>query len=92
MTARPVPTGIRICLGLVVFVLTFLLIRPSDPATQGQIEFWKIAAGLLGERDIEGFVGIALLIVCGITTKVSDHIAVNLITRKLNKDDKLNWA
>ncbi|MGV3345456.1 hypothetical protein ACGVWS_06815 [Enterobacteriaceae bacterium LUAb1] len=85
MVARRVPAGVRIFTGLAIFVLTFLLMRPSDPATQGQIDFWKKAAGLLGERDVEGFVGIALLIVCTIVTTVGYQVAVRLIEKMLNK-------
>ena len=85
MAARRVPMGGRISIGLAIFVLTFFLMRPSDPATRGQIYFWKKAAGLVGEPDVEGFVGIALLIVCSMVTIVGYQIAVRLIEKKLNK-------
>lgn len=85
MAVRRVPLGIRIFTGLAIFILTFLVMRPSDPATQGQIDFWKKAADLLGERDVEGFVGIALLVVCTTVTTVGYQIAVRLIEKKLNQ-------
>lgn len=85
MAVRRVPLGIRIFTGLAIFILAFLVMRPSDPATQGQIDFWKKAAGLLGARDVEGFVGIALLVVCTTVTTVGYQIAVRLIEKKLNQ-------
>lgn len=85
MEARRVPSGARILVAVVIFVTTFLIARPSDPATQGQIAFWKHAAALFSERDVEGFVGIALLIGSTIVTVIGYQIAVRLIQRRLNK-------
>ncbi len=85
MVVRRVPAGFRILIGMAIFVLTFLLARPSDPATEAQINFWKQAAGLFGERDIEGFVGIALLTGSAIVTFICYHVLIRLIERKLNK-------
>ncbi|BDH47697.1 hypothetical protein TUM12370_37410 [Salmonella enterica subsp. enterica serovar Choleraesuis] len=87
MAVRRVPTGFRIILGVALFLLSFLMMRPSSPATQSQIDFWKKAAGLFGEHDIEGFVGIALLVGCTIVTMVGYRIIVWLIEKKLNKCD-----
>lgn len=85
MVARRVPTGAKILLSIGIYVLTFLLARPSDPVTKGEYAFWNRAAGLFGENDVDSFVGIALLIGCGIVTLISYHIALRLIERKLNK-------
>lgn len=85
MVARRVPTGAKILLSIGIYVLTFLLARPSDPVTKGEYAFWNRAASLFGENDVDSFVGIALLIGCGIVTPISYHIALRLIERKLNK-------
>lgn len=85
MEARCVPAGFKILLGVGIYVLTFLLARPSDPVTKGEYAFWNKAARLFGENDIDGFVGISLLIGCSIVTLVGYQIAVRLIERTLNK-------
>ncbi|MDZ7322938.1 hypothetical protein N4G41_14990 [Kosakonia sacchari] len=85
MAARRVPAGGKILIALAIFLLTFLLARPSDPATQGQIDFWKKAAGIFGERDVEGFVGIALLVGCAVVTVIGYQIIVRLIEKKMNR-------
>lgn len=85
MVVRRVPPGIKICIALVLYVLSFLLLRPSDPATSGQIVFWKKAAGLFGQPDVEGFVGIALLVSCTIITIIFYQIIIRIVSRKMNK-------
>lgn len=85
MVARRVPTGFRILIGVIIFGLTFLLARPSDPATQEEINFWKKLAALFGKPDVEGFVGIALLAICAVVTVVGYQVAIRFIERKLNK-------
>ncbi|MFO3875775.1 hypothetical protein ACUNGE_02345 [Serratia sp. IR-2025] len=82
MAAKRVPLGFRILLGAAIFILTFLLVRPSDPATPGQIAFWKKAAAWFGESDVEGFVGIALLAICTLVTVSGYQIIIRLIERK----------
>ena len=84
MEARRVPMGFRIFIGVAIFLLVFLLARPSDPATRRQIDFWKKTANLFGEPDIEGFVGIALLTGCTIITIFCYKIVIRLIEKKLN--------
>lgn len=84
MEARRVPMGFRIFIGVAIFLLVFLLARPSDPATKSQIDFWKKTASLFGEHDIEGFVGIALLIGCTTLTLFFYKIVIRLIEKKLN--------
>lgn len=83
MAVKRVPTGFRILIGAAIFILTFLLARPSDPATQGQIVFWKKAAGWFGEADVEGFVGITLLAICSLVTIAGYQVIIRIIDRKL---------
>ncbi|PNS10283.1 hypothetical protein COO59_18290 [Mixta theicola] len=85
MIIRRVPTGFRILLGVGIFLLTFLLARPSSPVTAGEREFWIKAASFFGEHDVEGFVGISLLLGCTSVTIIGYQITVRLIERKLNK-------
>ncbi|MEE4482697.1 hypothetical protein V2T44_06920 [Serratia ficaria] len=85
MESRRVPTGIKLLIGAGIYILTFLLARPSSPSTAGEREFWIKAANLFGERDVEGFVGIALLIGCFIVALVACPIITRIIERKLNK-------
>lgn len=85
METRRVPLGLRILIVITLFLISFLAFRPSDPATQGQIEFWKHSAAYFGERDVEGFVGIALLFVSTAATIIGYQIVIRLIQRKLNK-------
>lgn len=85
MAARRVPAGFRILICVAIFALTFLLVRPSDPATKSQIEFWKTLAGLFGERDVEGFVGISLLVICFVVMVIAYPLIVRFIEKRLNK-------
>lgn len=86
MVVRRVPPGIKVCIALALYVLSFLLLRPSDPATQGQIVFWKKAAGLFGQTDVEGFVGIALIASCTVITVILYLIIIRIISTKMNKN------
>lgn len=63
MEAKRVPTGFRILIAVSFFVMTFLVVRPSDPSTEGQQHFWIGLEGLFNQRDIGGFVGIELLVI-----------------------------
>lgn len=83
MAAKRVPAGFRILIGAAIFLLTFFLASPSDPATQGQIAFWKKIAGWFGEADVEGFVGIALLAICSLVTVAGYQITIRIISQKL---------
>lgn len=83
MESRRVPMGIKLLIGAGIYILIFLLARPSDPSTQGEREFWIKAANLFGERDIEGFVGIALLIGCLVITLIVSPLVIRVIERRL---------
>ena len=84
MEAKRVPAGFRILIAVSLFVMTFLLTRPSDPSTQGEQQFWTELATLFNQRDIEGFVGIALLVICTMVTLIGYQIIVRAIERKSN--------
>ena len=85
MAARRVPMGFKIAIGVTLFIISFLLVRPSSPATTSEYAFWNKAANLFGENDVEGFVGTALLIICTLTTIIGYPIAIRLIERRLNR-------
>ncbi|MBN1087705.1 hypothetical protein [Pantoea sp. 1B4] len=84
MEAKRVPAGFRILIAVSLFVMTFLLVRPSDPSTQGEQRFWIKLAGLFNQRDIEGFVGITLLVICTMVTLIGYKIIVRVIEKQLN--------
>ncbi|MCR1566935.1 MAG: hypothetical protein E6X23_01360 [Mixta calida] len=90
MAKKRVPTGFKILLGVGIYIFSFLLARPSAPATPGEYAFWNRAASLFGEQDIDGFVGIALLTGCTIITIIGYQIAIRLIERKMNKLESIN--
>lgn len=82
MIVRKLPAGVKILIAVTLFVITFLLARPSDPATSTQIAFWKWAAGLFNEPDVEGFVGISLWVICSIVTVVGYQVIVRVLERR----------
>ena len=84
MEAKRVPAGFRILIAVSLFVMTFLVVRSSDPSTEGQQRFWIKLAGLFNQRDIEGFVGIALLVICTMVTLIGYQVIVRAIERKSN--------
>lgn len=84
MEAKRVPAGFRILIAVSLFVMTFLLARPSDPSTEEQQQFWTELAKLFNQRDIEGFVGIALLVICTMVTLIGYKIIVRVIEKQLN--------
>ena len=84
MEAKRVPAGFRILIAVSLFVMTFLLARPSDPSTEEQQRFWIKLAKLFNQRDIEGFVGIALLVICTMVTLIGYQIIVRVIEKQLN--------
>ncbi|WP_323169131.1 hypothetical protein [Pantoea agglomerans] len=84
MQAKRVPAGFRILIAVSLFVMTFLLARPSDPSTEEQQQFWTELAKLFNQRDIEGFVGIALLVICTMVTLIGYKIIVRVIEKQLN--------
>lgn len=84
MEAKRVPTGFRILIAMSLFVITFLLARPSDPSTEGEQQFWTALAKLFNQRDIEGFVGIALIVVCSVVTLIGYQIIIRAIDKKMN--------
>lgn len=86
MVARRVPMGFKIVIGVALFIISFLLVRPSSPATANEYAFWNNAANLFGASDVEGFVGIALLIICPLTTIIGYPIIIRLIERRLNSN------
>lgn len=84
MEAKRVPTGFRILIAMSLFVITFLLARPSDPSTEGEQQFWTALAKLFNQRDIEGFVGIALIVICSVVTLIGYQIIIRAIEKKIN--------
>lgn len=85
MEAKRVPAGFRILIAVSLFVTTFLIARPSDPSTEGEQQFWTALAKLFNQRDIEGFVGVALLVICTVVTLIGYQIIVRVIEKKVNK-------
>lgn len=85
MEAKRVPAGFRILIAVSLFVTTFLIARPSDPSTEGEQQFWTASAKLFNQRDIEGFVGVALLVICTVVTLIGYQIIVRVIEKKVNK-------
>jgi len=83
MEAKRVPAGFRILIAASLFVITFLISRPSDPSTEGEQQFWTALAKLFNQRDIEGFVGIALLVICTIVTVVGYLVIVRIVEKKI---------
>jgi hypothetical protein len=76
MEAKRVPAVFRIFIAVSLFVITFLIARPSDPSTEGEQQFWTASAKLFNQRDIEGFVGIALLVIYTMVTLIYYEIIV----------------
>ncbi|EIC00068.1 MULTISPECIES: hypothetical protein [unclassified Pantoea] len=85
MEAKRVPAGFRILIAVSLFVITFLIARPSDPSSEGEQQFWTALAKLFNQRDIEGFVGVALLIICTVVTLIGYQIIVRVIEKRVNK-------
>lgn len=85
MEAKRVPAGFRILIAVSLFVITFLIARPSDPSTEGEQQFWTASAKLFNQRDIEGFVGGALLVICTVVTLIGYQIIVRVIEKRVNK-------
>ncbi|WP_058958250.1 hypothetical protein [Pantoea anthophila] len=85
MEAKRVPAGFRILIAVSLFVITFLIARPSDPSTEGEQQFWTASAKLFNQRDIEGFVGVALLVICTVVTLIGYQIIVRVIEKRVNK-------
>lgn len=87
--SKRVPVGFRILIGVSLFVITFLLSRPSDPSTEGEQQFWTALAKLFNQRDIEGFVGVALLVICTVVTLIGYQIIVRVIENKMNNKKQI---
>lgn len=85
MEAKRVPAGFRILIAVFLFVITFLIASPSDPSTEGEQQFWTASAKLFNQRDIEGFVGVALLVICTGVTLIGYQIIVRVIEKRVNK-------
>ncbi|WJM84624.1 hypothetical protein QUF31_16025 [Dickeya chrysanthemi] len=85
MVMKRVPTGFKLLIGAMIYILTFLSARPSDPVTEREREFWIKAAELFGEHDAEGFIGIALLVGCFLITLVGYLIVIHILEKKLSK-------
>lgn len=85
MEAKRVPAGFRVLIAVSLFVITFLIARPSDPSTEGEQQFWTASAKLFNQRDIEGFVGVALLVICTVVTLIGYQIIVRVIEKRVNK-------
>ncbi|QPG26705.1 hypothetical protein IV493_15385 [Pantoea sp. SM3640] len=84
MEAKRVPAGFRILIAVSLFVVSFLLARPSDPSTEREQQFWTELAKLFNQRDIEGFVGIALIVICTVVTLIGYQIIIRTIEKKIN--------
>jgi len=84
MEAKRVPAGFRILIAVSLFVVSFLLARPSDPSTEGDRQFWTALAKLFNQRDIEGFAGIALLVICTVVTLIGYQIIVRVIEKRVS--------
>jgi len=83
-----VATGFRILIGVGIYILVFLTLRPSSPVTKEQYAFWNDTAALFGEPDVEGFIGWALLLICPAITIIFYQVIVRILHRHLNKPDK----
>ena len=79
MAKRKIPAGFRILIGVLLFVATYLLIVPSAPASKTQVSFWTWASHLFGEQDVEGFIGISVLVICGLVTVVGDWVVIRVV-------------
>ena len=84
MEAKRVPAGFRILIAVSLFVVSFLLARPSDPSKEGERQFWTALAKLFNQRDIEGFVGISLIVICTVVTLIGYQIIIRAIDKKIN--------
>jgi len=84
MEARHVPAGIRIFIGIGIFVLVIFLLHPSSPVGLTGYVFWSKTAGYFDNPDIEGFTGVSLLIICPCITLIIYRITINLIKRYLS--------
>lgn len=84
MEAKRVPAGFRILIAMSLFVITFFLARPSDPSTEREQQFWTELARLFNQRDIEGFVGMALIFICTVVTLIGYQIIIRAIEKKIN--------
>jgi len=67
-----------------LFVITFFLARPSDPSTEREQQFWTALAKLFNQRDIEGFVGISLIVICTVVMLIGYQIIIRAIEKKIN--------
>ncbi|WP_158784573.1 hypothetical protein [Pantoea sp. BAV 3049] len=85
MEAKRVPVAFKILTGGVVFVLFFLLFRPSNPMTAAEYEFWNTTANSFGDPDVEGFIGLALLITDAIFTLLSYQLIIRMLEKRMNK-------
>ena len=84
MEAKRVPAGFRILIAMSLFVITFFLARPSDPSTEREQQFWTALAKLFNQRDIECFVGMALIFICTVVTLIGYQIIIRAIEKKIN--------
>ena len=87
MGRRRVTTGFRILIAVGIYVLVFLILRPSSPVTKEQYIFWNYTAALFGEPDVEGFIGLTLFIICPVITVLLYQVIVRLLHWHLNKPD-----
>ncbi|KFC99984.1 hypothetical protein GRAQ_04637 [Rahnella aquatilis CIP 78.65 = ATCC 33071] len=71
-----------------IYILVFLILRPSSPVTKEQYAFWNESAAIFGEPDVEGFIGWALFIICPVITVILYQVIVRLLHWHLNKPGK----
>lgn len=81
MPKNRISPGFRILLSAGIFALVFLALRPSTPVTKWEYNFWVKLASMFGDSDVEGFVGIALLISCTIITVLLYQIIIRAINK-----------
>lgn len=79
MPISRVSIGFRILLSAGIFALTFLILRPSAPVIKEEYTFWVNLASMFGDSDVEGFVGITLLISYTIITTVTYQVVLRII-------------
>lgn len=79
MAKQKIPAGFRILIGALLFFATYLVIAPSAPASKAQVSFWTWVSHLFGEQDVEGVIGISVLVICSLVTVVGYWVVVRAI-------------
>jgi hypothetical protein len=82
----------RILLSAGIFALVFLALRPSTPVTKWEYNFWVKLASMFWDNDVEGFVGIALLMIFTVITTVLYQIVIRAINKRMQNGGNKNSA